>query len=146
MAFRLADLKADVEKNYGPWEVEWGDEGDERTVKFNHLLMGDAEGRTEFYRLVAGVGVLSRPDVSEEDQLQVLAYLGLDPEDVDADPFPAVVEKIKATMRALATRKQDFDRFARAAGNDLPLWIEFLTAYNNHFEVEPGESTPSQTS
>lgn len=140
--FKLSDLQATVEKSYGPWEVEWGEGGETRTIKFNHLLTATSEARSDFYRLAGFVAATQEGSLTDE---QVREYLDL-PEDEGEDVMPATTAKIREVMRGLSTDKRAFDAFAKAMGKEFVIWTTFMDAYVAHFEVEPGESKPSQTS
>lgn len=141
--FNLNDFRKKLDRDYGPFVIEWGDEGKEKTVEVAPLLTASAQAQIEFHRSFTEISIIVTGNLGDlENNTEIVERLiGWTPEDerTDEEIAVALLEKArdnaKDMLRNLATNKRDFDSFAKAFNGGPIEWFLVLTEYCGKYNL-----------
>lgn len=141
--FNLNDFRKKLDRDYGPFVIEWGDEGAEKTVEVAPLLTASAKQQIEFHRSFVEIGLIVSGNIGDMDnRVEVLERLigwTADDDRSDEEVAIAVMEKArdnaKDMLRSLAVNKRDFDSFAKVFNGSAIEWFLVLGEYCKKYNL-----------
>lgn len=136
----LSDLRAEVNKNYGPWSITFGTADTPRVVEYNHPLLSTPAARKEMDSLILSVARFVSGNVTEVD------LKDFENSKANGDPYKYFTNRIEKAFSQLAVQKDEHRALVKELNGEFVMWEKILGEFFAHYGDTPGESEPSQNS
>lgn len=141
--FNLNDFRKKLDRDYGPFVIEWGEKGAEKAVEVAPLLTASAKQQVEFHRSFVEIGLIVSGNIGDMDNrtevLERLIGWTADDDRSDEEVAVAVMEKARDNardmLRSLAVNKRDFDSFAKVFNGSAVEWFLVLGEYCKKYNL-----------
>lgn len=139
--FNLNDFRKKLDRDFGPFVIEWGEEGKEKSVEIAPLLIASAKQQVEFQHSFIEISLIATGNVGTDNNELLERLIDWKPGDPRSEEEVAIALIEKATdnaknmLRNLASNKRDFDSFAKAFNGGLMEWFLVLTEYCGKYNL-----------